>query len=129
MDKIDIGILDILRENSRAKYVEIAKRVGLTEGAVRRRMKKLLETRSIKKFTIETSIEMEGIVLIKTDPAETRRTVLKIREIANRVFEVSGDYDVAALIRTFTMEELNERVDQIRGLPFVLETNTLIRLD
>ena len=42
MDKIDIGILDILRENSRAKYVEIAKRVGLTEGAVRRRMKKLL---------------------------------------------------------------------------------------
>jgi Lrp/AsnC family transcriptional regulator of lysine biosynthesis len=129
MDKIDIEILEILKKNSRTKYVEIAKRVDLTEGAVRRRMKKLLETRSIKKFTIETSIEMEGIVLIKTDPAETRRTVLKIREIANRVFEVSGDYDVAALIQTFTMEELNERVDQIRDLPLVLETNTLIRLD
>jgi DNA-binding Lrp family transcriptional regulator len=129
MDETDIKILEILRENSRTKFVEIAKRISLTEGAVRRRMKKLLETRTIKKFTIETSIETEGIVLIKTDPAETRRSVIKIREIANRVFEVSGDYDVAALIQTFTLEELNERVDQIRDLSSVLETNTLIRLD
>jgi DNA-binding Lrp family transcriptional regulator len=38
MDKTDEQILQILREDSRLAFVEIASRVGLSEAAVRRRV-------------------------------------------------------------------------------------------
>ena len=65
---------------------------------------------------------------MKTNPDETRRVATKIKEISDRVFEVSGDYDVAALIQAQTMEELNKKIDYIRSLPAILNTNTLIKL-
>lgn len=119
-------ILEILRRDGRASYVSIAGAVGLTEGAVRRRVRRMLEAGVIRRFTVEAGVE--GIVLVKTGPAQTGAVALKIREVADRVFEVSGDYDVAALIHAHTMEEFNRKVDRIRGLPEVLNTNTLVRL-
>ena len=53
MDEIDLKILEILKVNSRTKYVEMAKMVNLTEGAVRRRVKIMHEEGVIRKFTIE----------------------------------------------------------------------------
>jgi len=128
MDEVDFKILGILKRNSRTKYVEMASNIGLTEGAVRRRVKKLLKQGIIRKFTIETKVEVEGIVLVKTDPDKTGNVALKMKEISERVFEVSGDYDIAALIQAYTMEDLNKKVDRIRVFPDVLETNTLIKL-
>lgn len=128
MDEVDFKILGILKRNSRTKYVKMASNIGLTEGAVRRRVKKLLEQGIIRKFTIETKVEVEGIVLVKTDPDKTGKVALKMKELSERVFEVSGDYDIAALIQAYTIEELNKKVDGIRVRPDVLETNTLIKL-
>ena len=128
MDEIDLKILRILRENSRAKYVRIAEEVGLSEGAVRRRIKSLLDTGVIRRFTIETTAEVEGIVLIRTEPTKTGEAASMVRRIAEKIFEVSGDYDIAAFIQAYTIEELNRRVDEIRNLPSVLSTNTLIKM-
>jgi len=128
MDNIDLKILEILKSNARAKYVSIAKKVGLTEGAVRRRIRKLQNNGVIRKFTIETMTEFEGVVLIETEPTKTRNVAERMKEIAARVFEVSGDYDIAAFIQAYTIDELNRKIDAIRGLPGVLNTNTLIKL-
>ena len=128
MDKIDLEILKILKSNARAKYVTIAKEVGLTEGAVRRRIKKLQRDGIIRKFTIETMAEFEGVVLVETEPTMTRNVAERMKRIAARVFEVSGDYDIAAFIQAYTIDDLNKKIDAIRNLPGVLNTNTLIKL-
>jgi DNA-binding Lrp family transcriptional regulator len=128
MDNIDLKILKILKRNARAKYVRIAKSVGLTEGAVRRRIKKLTEGAIIKRFTVETTADFEGLVLVETESTKTIDLVARIRKIVTRVFEVSGDYDIAALIQAYTMEDLNQKIDEIRNLPEVSNTNTLIKL-
>jgi len=128
MDNIDLKILEILKSNARAKYVSIAKKVGLTEGAVRRRIRKLQNNGVIRRFTIETMAEFEGVVLIETEPTKTRNVAERMKEIAARVFEVSGDYDIAAFIQAYTIDELNRKIDAIRNLPGVLNTNTLIKL-
>jgi Lrp/AsnC family transcriptional regulator of lysine biosynthesis len=128
MDEIDEKILGILKRDSRTKYVKMAEIIGWTEGAMRMRVKKLLEQGIINKFTIETKVEVEGIILVKTDPNETRNVVLKMKEVSEKIFEVSGDYDVAALIQAYTITELNKKVDKIRALPAVLNTNTLVKL-
>ena len=128
MDDADRKILRILKKDARTKYVKIAELIGLTEGAVRRRVKKLVEDGAIRKFTVETTEEFEGIVLVETEPTRTGDATERIKKIATRVFEVSGSYDIAALIQAYTMEELNRKIDEIRNLPQVLNTNTLIKL-
>ncbi len=128
MDETDLEILKILKKDARKKYVNIAESVGLTEGAVRRRIGKLTEEGIIKRFTIETTEELEGIVLVETEPTRTSDATAKIRKIATRVFEVSGNYDIAALIQAYTMDELNRKIDEIRNLSEVLNTNTLVKL-
>lgn len=73
MDNINLTILKLLKENSRRSFINIGCRVGLSEGAVRRRVKRLVEEGIIQCFTIETKSEVETIVLIKTEPAKTGR--------------------------------------------------------
>jgi len=128
MDSIDLEILRILKDNARMKYVNIAKKVGLTEGSIRRRIKKLQEDGVIKRFTIETTAEFEGVVLVETEPTMTSSVANNMKKIATRVFEVSGDYDIAAFIQAYTIDDLNRKIDAIRNLPGVLNTNTLIKL-
>ncbi len=132
MDQLDARIIDMLKENSRAKFVDIGKAIGLTEGAVRRRVKNLVASEVIRRFSIETLSGAEAIVLIKTapktTPASTREVVKGLKRVAERVFEVSGNFDIAALITAADMEELNRKVDEIRKFPHVQNTNTLIRL-
>ncbi|MFO7792116.1 MAG: Lrp/AsnC family transcriptional regulator [Candidatus Saliniplasma sp.] len=128
MDEIDRDILDILRENSRANYIDIADKVGLTEGAIRKRVKKLKESGVIKRFTIEVSAEVEGLVIIKSDPAQTKEAAKKVKEHAEKVYELSGEYDIIALIHSYDISDLNEKVDKIRETPGISYTSTLIKL-
>lgn len=132
MDQLDAKIIERLKENSRAKFVDIGKAVDLTEGAVRRRIKNLIKSGIIRKFSIETQSGAEAIVLIKTKPKTTpeltRRVVEDLKRVAEKVFEVSGDFDIAASITAANIDELNQKVDEIRNFPYVEKTNTLIRL-
>lgn len=129
MDEIDRQILDILREDARASYIDIADKVDLTEGAIRKRVEKLKEEGVIKRFTIETSAEVEGLVIIKSDPARTTEAAKKVKEYAEKVYELSGEYDIIAAIHSYDITNLNKKVDKIREAPGVSYTSTLIKLN
>lgn len=132
MDQLDAKIIELLKENGRARFVDIGKAVSLTEGAVRRRVKNLIKSGVIRKFSVETQSGAEGIVLIRTEPkttpAFTKEIAKNLKRVAEKVFEVSGDFDIAAFITAANIEELNQKVDEIRKFPHVQNTNTLIRL-
>ena len=130
MDDTDAKILNLLRENARMKNTEIARHVNLTERAVRARIEKLVREGVIRKFTVETSpVGVEGIVLIDTQVDRTPGIKEKAREISDMVFECSGDFDVAVKLRADTLDDLNKRVDELRKLPGVNRTSTLVKLD
>jgi len=130
MDDTDAKILNLLRENARMKNTEIARQVSLTERAVRARIEKLLREGVIRKFTVETSpVGVEGIVLIDTQVDKTPAIKDKARSLSDMVFECSGDYDVAVRLRADTLDDLNKRVDELRKLPGVNRTSTLVKLD
>nr|WP_284253890.1 AsnC family transcriptional regulator [Pseudolysinimonas kribbensis] len=46
MDSLDYGIIDLLRQNSRAGYADIGDRVGLSASAVKRRVDRLVAEES-----------------------------------------------------------------------------------
>ena len=129
MDDTDVKILNLLREYSRMKNTEIARNVGLTERAVRARIEKLVREGIIKKFTIETSpVGVEGIVLIDTHVGRTQAVKDKAKQMAESVFECSGDYDVGVRLRADSLDDLNKRVDELRAFPGVIRTSTLVKL-
>ncbi|MFO8109080.1 MAG: Lrp/AsnC ligand binding domain-containing protein, partial [Thermoplasmata archaeon] len=81
------------------------------------------------RFTIETTAEVESVVLIRTDPTMTGKAAQRMKEYCYRVFELSGEYDVLSLIHASDITELNEKVDNIRETPGVTDTITLVKLN
>jgi DNA-binding Lrp family transcriptional regulator len=101
----------------------------LTEGAVRNRIRRLIESGVIKRFTIETEPDqVEAIVLVKTQTRASRDILKKIRKITNRLFETSGEYDVATHLSAQSVDEINATIDRVRSVSGVISTLTLLKL-
>ncbi len=129
MDEIDYKILKILRLNARTTNSNIAVSVKLTEGAVRNRIKRLLEAGVIKRFTIETEPEqVEAIVLIKRQTKGSKDILERMRKYADRLYETAGEHDVAAYLSAENVRDINENVDRLRSIAGVISTVTLLKI-
>ena len=128
MDEMDFKILDMLRENSREKNMEIARNLNVSEGTIRKRIFNMVSSGVIQKFTVETAISIEGIVLLKLDSRIATNTIKLLKNIYRDVYEFSGRIDVAVRILKSTIDELNMEVDKIRDMSGVLNTDTMVRL-
>ena len=129
MDKVDYEILEMLRENSRITNDAIAAKVRLSEGAIRNRIRRLRDEGVIKKFTIETQVNMaEAIVLMKTQTRGSKEILRRIRRYANRLFETAGEYDVAAYLAAEDFTQINETIDKVRRVDGVTSTVTLLKI-
>ncbi len=130
MYEIDEKIIEMLREDSRTPFLKIAQTLGISEGAVRSRVKKLVKSGIIKKFTIEVSEpeNVKAIVLVKTssemDTAKVRRSILQVCGNVKWCFEISGSYDIILLLSARNISEMNVEVEKIRKIKGVSETLT-----
>jgi DNA-binding Lrp family transcriptional regulator len=133
MDDKDRQILRILKSDGRAGYSDIGKEVGLSEGAVRKRIKTLSDLGMIRKFTVKIGVSegAEAITLLATNPAfPTQEVSEKIRGIPNveTIYEVTGEYDIVAVISGMNVVEVNECIEKIRRVEGIMKTNTMIVL-
>jgi DNA-binding Lrp family transcriptional regulator len=133
MDDKDRQILHILKADGRAGYNHIGNKVGLSEGAVRKRIKNLLDLGVIRKFTAKISVKegAEAITLLATNPAfPTEEVSERIRCIPNveTIYEVTGEYDIVAVIGGMNVVEVNECIEKIRLVEGIMKTNTMIVL-
>jgi DNA-binding Lrp family transcriptional regulator len=133
VDEIDERILDLLEEDARMTYVEIGKIVGLSEGAVRNRIQNLTSTGVIKKFTIEksTSHGVSAVTMIAVDPSTPTYEVSKsVSELdgVERVYEVTGEYDIMLVSSSVNIDDINSCIEDIRKIVGVEKTNTIIVL-
>jgi len=132
LDDIDRKILDVLSKDSRLAFTDIAGRLKLSEGTVRRRVQSLLESGVIKRFTIETWEEsLKALVLVSTTPAiptsQIAERILRLDGI-DSAFEVAGQYDISVIVSGENIAAINQCIDSIRGIEGVETTNTLFVL-
>ena len=132
-DKIDDKIIGFLRDDARESFVEIGKKLKLSESAVRRRVKNLVDNRVIEKFTVEMgeSNTTSAIVLISVDSAtDTSKVSAKLTklEAVKTVYEITGQYDISVIIRAGNIAEINMCIDELRKIQGVIDTNTVIIL-
>ncbi len=133
MDDTDREIIRILKNDGRATYSEIGKRVSLSEGAIRKRIKELVDSGVIRRFTIKVGLTegAEAIALLSINPSYPTSDVSKLlRKFVNveTVYEITGQYDIAVIISGLNIVEVNECVEKIRRLDGVVNTNTMIIL-
>jgi DNA-binding Lrp family transcriptional regulator len=133
MDEKDKKIIKLLKDDARASYGEIGAKIGLSEGAVRKRIKTLSDEGVIRKFTVKIGVAegAQAITLLVTNPAyPTQEVSKKIQAIPNveTTYEVSGEYDIVAVISGMSMTEVNECIEKIRLVEGIMKTNTMIVL-
>ena len=133
VDKVDEKILEILKENARTTYVDIGKALGLSEGTVRNRIQALTDSGVIKRFTVEISlgVGVRALIMISVDPQkptlEVSDKVLKLPGV-EKIYEVTGEFDVVTVVSSSTIEKLNRTIEEIRVINGVVKTNTVIVL-
>jgi DNA-binding Lrp family transcriptional regulator len=133
IDSLDDRIIRILQSNSRKSFVEIADEIRLSESAVRRRVKNLIDSGIIKRFTIEleASKKTSAITLISVsstaDTSVVSSNLMKLNGV-EIIYEITGQYDIAAIIVAPTIAEINEYIDEVRKIEGVSDTNTVIIL-
>ena len=133
MDDIDEKVLKILKENSRATYVDIGRSLGLSEGTVRNRVQTLIDSGVISKFTVEVSLSVgvRALIMISVNPTtptlEVSTEVQKLSGV-ERLYEVTGEYDIVTVISASNINGLNQTIEEIRVITGVEKTNTIIVL-
>jgi Lrp/AsnC family transcriptional regulator of lysine biosynthesis len=133
IDEIDAKLLSLLKQNSRATLGEIATQLGISKTAVRKRLERLVQQGVIKRFTIEYSLtdEVKVLILVKVMPGhnvpEVAEKIYNMK-MAESIYEVTGDYDIAVIARLPNINMVNDLIDRIRSVEGVATTNTHIVL-
>ena len=114
-------------------FIDIGKEVGLSEGAVRRRVKLMQERGIIKKFTVEIDkgYGVSAVMFLQLDPSSpTKKVVEKVAKVpgVESLYELTGRYDALVIISAPNIGELNERIDTVRNIEGVKNTETAVIL-
>ncbi len=123
MDGRDEVILHALIADSRTSFVELAKRLKITEAAVRKRVKNLEEMGIIQHFTVKVDPSVLGynsvaIIGIDTDPGflpEIYEALRRMRDIKYASLS-SGDHMLMFEAWCKTQKELGSLISHIRKM-------------
>ncbi len=135
IDEKDRELLEILKENSRLKTNEIARKVKMPRTTVYHRVKRMEEEKIIKKFTVIPDYKKIGepvtafilVSFLPTMDAKQRQVAEEISRLEG-VYEVhliSGEWDMLLKVRSSSMEKIGELViDNLREIKGVGRTVT-----
>ncbi|MEF8813908.1 MAG: Lrp/AsnC family transcriptional regulator [Halovenus sp.] len=133
MDDLDHEILAILRRDARTPYTEIADRVGTSEGTIRNRVERMVESGVIDRFTVATRtgnvqamIEVSVDVDVNTDWLTEE---LVAWDPVDYVWQVSGEDDIVLVVDTADTDALNALITKVRERDEVISTKTRLILD
>ncbi len=125
-DAVDEGIMAILREDGRLSNREVARRLDVSEGTVRQRLKKLQDAGAIR-IGVVTDANRIGLtvsawVRVAVSPEhmqEALTTFSGLNEV-RYVAAVAGRYNLLLVLTTTSQLELmrlvNAKVESVRGV-------------
>lgn len=115
LDRTDVEILELLQEDGRMMYKDIANRVGVSLPTVRARLKRLLDLGVVRKFTVIIDPDkiygkIRTIFLLQAEPTHIDEICTKLAEIkeVREVYVVAGTYTVVAKIEVRDIAELGD---------------------
>ncbi|MFH0889815.1 MAG: Lrp/AsnC family transcriptional regulator [Candidatus Aenigmatarchaeota archaeon] len=124
LDRKDRDILNILSKNARSKLVYIAKKIGLSVDATKKRIMKLERDGVITRYTIQVNPPVIGLPLgihiyLKLKNFDQKRLDEFIRYLTGNprvidVMSMAGDYDLYIVLLASDTVDLDRRKNEIR---------------
>lgn len=137
LDEIDHQILDILIDNARTPFTDIAKQLVVSAGTIHVRVKKMEEEGIIMGSTLTLDYEKMnysfiahvGVYLEKT--SKTMTVIEELKKIANITvaYITAGKYNIFCKIRAKDTNHAKEIIFQIDDIEGVARTETMISLE
>lgn len=133
MDELDRAILHVLQEDGRAPFTQIAKRVGLSEAAVRARYKNLVEQGVVHTVSIVDPYALDfqapAMIAISVEAGKAEEVAQAISELPETAYLVItlGSHDLLVEVYCRDIQHLSELVmHRIQTIPGVRSTETLM---
>ena len=135
MDELDRRIIALLQADGRASNAKIAREVGVSEGTVRRRLRRLIDGDIIKVIAVPNLEQMgygtAALVGIQTGPGMVDDVAAAIGALdeAHYVAITTGAYDIFAWVGLESPEKLGNFLrGKVGTIPGVTRTETFVNL-
>jgi Lrp/AsnC family transcriptional regulator, leucine-responsive regulatory protein len=136
VDTLDRRIIAALRENGRATYADLGRRVGLSASAVHERVGKLEATGVITGYhaVVDPSAVGLGVTALiaihSTDVADDEDVAgsLALLPEVESCYRVAGDESFVVKVRVGTVDELEQTLGRLRRIDGVARTRTTLVL-
>ncbi|MDH5816531.1 MAG: Lrp/AsnC family transcriptional regulator [Candidatus Nezhaarchaeota archaeon] len=119
----NLELLRILRENARTPFLRIAKQLGVTETAVRKRVRRLEEEGIIVRYTVEVDFkklgyEVHAFIGIDTKPETLIDTIKSLKGLEEVVslYSTSGDHMLIAECLFKSSSDLVKFIDKLNSM-------------
>ena len=139
IDNINLKIIDILNKDSSTPFVDIAKRIGVSDATVHIRVRRMMAAGIITKFTISVDNDLLGydhlaFMGINISPGSADQIIfdlLRIEEVLE-MHEMHGKFDLLLKIRAKNLNQMRDIVEnKICKIPHILESElmTVLKTD
>jgi Lrp/AsnC family transcriptional regulator for asnA, asnC and gidA len=129
VDPIDLKILEELKKDGRKSFNEISEIIEKTEATVRRRVSKMQDEGTIKRFTVEYELDTKpktsATIKVEPDFKEIKRIIVELKKIdeITAIWRLSGDCGLFMKVDIESIEEFNplieDKISQIAGIKIV----------
>jgi Lrp/AsnC family transcriptional regulator, leucine-responsive regulatory protein len=136
VDAIDRQIIDLLRENARMSYAELARKVGLSAPAVHERVGKLESSSVIRAYRAEVEPDAVGLAvtavigIVQDSSGDTDGILeaLQERPEIESCYFMAGEESFLLKVRVPTIAELERLIVELNRTKGVARTRTAIAL-
>ncbi|WP_100403710.1 Lrp/AsnC family transcriptional regulator [Bacillus sp. FJAT-42315] len=116
LDQLDYQILSILKENSRIPISAIAKKIHMSQPAVKERLIKMEESKVIDEYTLNLGETIQGMItfiLLKTSMCMEVEKFCKDHKNVVDLHRISGDDNYLLKVSTKDTDELTNFQQQL----------------
>lgn len=131
----DEDLISLLRLNAREPVASLARKLGLSRTTVQDRLHRLEQQGIISGYTVKIARDesrpgISAMVMISVEPrrqVEVAKVISKISAV-QALHTVSGKFDLMAIVKTLSSEDMDEIIDQIGIISGVTGIETAVIL-
>jgi len=135
MDELDRNIIQYLQQNGRQPFTDIAQKLEVSEGTIRKRVSRLIEEGFLRVIGVADPVKLgykvSAVIGISIQGGQLDRIAQKIAEIPeiSDVALVSGEFDLIALAYCYNREHLTTLIsEKLRSIEGIAHTQTFVIL-